>query len=93
VCCEVLNLPSQVGFLLGCSALARAYRVTLARLDPILWVLAQNRVAATIDHPSSGSLSGSLVRVPSLEVVSPIPSACTLTTSLDPRSTPNASLG
>ena len=35
VCSEVLNLPSQVGSLLRCSALARAYRVTLARLEPI----------------------------------------------------------
>mgnify|MGYP001033721264 CR=1 FL=1 len=34
VCSEVLNLPSQVGILPESSALARAYRVTFASLDP-----------------------------------------------------------
>jgi hypothetical protein len=47
VCCEVLNLPSQVGVLPGGSALAQAYRVTFVRLDPFLSVLAQNAKAAT----------------------------------------------
>ena len=47
VCSEVLNLPSQVGSLLGSSALAQAYRVTTVRPRPYKWVLAQNIVAAT----------------------------------------------
>ena len=34
VCCEVLNLPSQVGVLPEGSALALAYRVTFVRSDP-----------------------------------------------------------
>jgi hypothetical protein len=41
---KVLNLPSQVGFLLAGSALAQAYRVTIGRLEPRKWVLAQNRM-------------------------------------------------
>jgi len=44
---DVLNLPSQVGFRLGRSALAEAYRVTAVRLEPYKWVLAQNAMAAT----------------------------------------------
>ena len=47
VCCEVLNLPSQVGVLPGGSALALAYRVTFMSLDPQLSVLAQNAEATT----------------------------------------------
>ena len=47
VCCEVLNLPSQVGVLPGGSALALAYRVTFARVDPHILVLAQNAKATT----------------------------------------------
>jgi hypothetical protein len=47
VCSEVLNLPSQVGSLLGRSALAQAYRVTTVRPRPYKWVLAQNIFAAT----------------------------------------------
>jgi hypothetical protein len=47
VCCKVLNLISQVGSLPGNSALAEAYRVIVARLDPFLWVLAQNGDAAS----------------------------------------------
>ena len=47
VCCEVLNLPKQVGVLPGGSALALAYRVTFVILDPFLSVLAQNAKATT----------------------------------------------
>jgi len=47
VCSEVLNLPSQVGILPESSALARAYRVTFASLDPRKLVLAQDLRAAT----------------------------------------------
>jgi len=43
VCSAVLNLPKQVGPLLGLPALAQAYRVQTVRLGPRLWVLAQNR--------------------------------------------------
>lgn len=43
VCCEVLNLPSQVWALPVQSALAQAYRVMVERLGPLMWVLAQNR--------------------------------------------------
>lgn len=43
VCSAVLNLPSQVWPRLECSALACAYRVTLERLKPFKWVLAQDR--------------------------------------------------
>ena len=39
---DVLNLPSQGGLRLDGSALAVAYRVTIVRLEPYKWVLAQN---------------------------------------------------
>jgi len=35
VCCRVLNLLSQVGFLPGNSALAQAYRVVIVSWDPV----------------------------------------------------------
>ena len=42
---DVLNLPSQGGLRLEGSALAEAYRVTVVRLEPYKWVLAQNAEA------------------------------------------------
>ena len=44
---DVLNLPSQGGLRLEGSALAEAYRVTIVRLEPYKWVLAQNANAVS----------------------------------------------
>jgi len=47
VCCKVLNLLMQVGFLPDNSALAEAYRFIILRAEPMKWVLAQNGGAAS----------------------------------------------